>query len=347
MRRYIHRCLRCARWRAVSPQPLMGNLPKSRITPSRPFQHTGVDFAGPIWLRTTRGRGHKAYKAFLCVFVCFSSRAVHLEAVSDYSADAFLAAFRRFASRRGLCQVIYSDRGTNFVGADTQLKDLFGQASRERHRIIGRLADDGVQWRFNPPAAPHFGGLWEAAVRALKHHLRRVIGETRLTFEEMATFLAETEACLNSRPLQALTDDPEDLDALTSGHFLIGAPLHAVPEPSLIDVPENRLSRWRLLQQMRDHFWQRWSREYLQTLSPRPKWWSISGNPREGQLCLLKGETTPPCRWPLARIVRLHPGDDGHVRVVDVRTSSGELSRPVVKLVPLPMTDAEDPETRS
>jgi hypothetical protein len=255
----------------------MGSLPRARVTPSRPFQHTGVDFARPIWLRTSKGRGHKAYKAFLSVFVCLSSRAVHLEVVSDYSADAFLAAFRRFVARRGVCQAVYSDCGTNFVGADSQLKALFQEASNDTHRIIGRLADDGIRWHFNPPAAPHFGGLWETILKALKHHLRRVIGETRLTFE-MSTFLAEVEACVNSRPLQTLTDDLENLDALTTGHFLIGAPLNAIQEPSLPDVPVNRLSRWRLLQQMRDHLWQRWSREYLQGLTPRPKWWTTPEN---------------------------------------------------------------------
>ncbi|XP_029163433.1 uncharacterized protein LOC114934891 [Nylanderia fulva] len=217
----------------------MGDLPRARVTPSRPFQHTGVDLAGPVWLRTTRGRGHKAYKGFLVVFVCFSSRAVHLEAVSDYTAEAFLAAFRRFVSRRGLCTVVYSDCGTNFVGADRQLKALFKAAGREIQTIVGRLADRGVRWSFNPPAAPHFGGLWEAAVKAVKHHLRRTIGEARLTFEELSTFLTEVEACLNSRPLEALTDDPDDLRALTPGHFLVGSPLLAIPEPSLLDASAN------------------------------------------------------------------------------------------------------------
>ncbi|KMQ81679.1 hypothetical protein RF55_25575, partial [Lasius niger] len=92
VRRHIHRCPPCIRWRAATPQPAMGDLPRERVAPSRPFQHTGVDLAGPVWLRTTKGRGHKAYKGFLVVFVCFSSRAVHLEVASDYSAEAFLAA---------------------------------------------------------------------------------------------------------------------------------------------------------------------------------------------------------------------------------------------------------------
>lgn len=179
-------------------------------------------------------------------------------------------------------------------------------------------------------------------MKALKHHLRRVIGEAKLIFEEMTTLLTEVEACLNSRPLRALTDDPKNLDAQTPGHFLVGASLNAIPDPSLLEVPGNRLSRWRLLQQMRDHLWQRGTREYLQALSPRPKWWTLPRNLQEGQLCLLKAETTPPCRWPLARITRLHPGEDGQVRVVDVRTASGNLTRPVVKIVLLPTTDAND-----
>ncbi|XP_036147020.1 uncharacterized protein LOC118647026 [Monomorium pharaonis] len=341
VRRYIHRCTRCARWRAATPQPMMGSLPRARVTPGRPFLCTGVDFAGPVLLRTSRGRGHKAYKAFLAVFVCFSSRAIYLEVVSDYTADAFLAAFRRFVSRRGLCRAVYSDCGTNFVGADSQLRALFEPASREVHRILGSLGTDGIQWHFNPPAAPHFGGLWEAGVKSVKHHLRRVIGETKLTFEEMSTFLAEVEACLNSRPLQALTDDPDDLGALTPGHFLVGGPLNAIPEPALTEVPTNRLSRWRLLQAMRDHLWQRWTQEYLQELTPRPKWWRTTPNLKEGQLCLLRNETTPPTRWPLARIVRLYPGDDGQIRVVEVRTPAGTLTRPAVKIVPLPAADAD------
>ncbi|XP_029162274.1 uncharacterized protein LOC114933870 [Nylanderia fulva] len=319
VRSHIHSCPPCIRWRAATPRPKMGDLPKRASL-------RAAHFSTPAWTSPAR------------------SRAVHLEAVSDYTAEAFLAAFRRFVSRRGLCTVVYSDCGTNFVGADRQLKALFKAAGREIQTIVGHLADRGVRWSFNPPAAPHFGGLREAAVKAVKHHLRRTIGEARLTFEELSTFLTEVKACLNSRPLEALTDDPDDLRALTPKHFLVGSPLLAIPEPSLLDASANRLNRWRLLQQMRDHLWQRWTREYLQHLSPRPKWWATRGAILEGQLCLVKGENTPPCRWPLARITRVQPGMNGEIRVVDVRTSVGELTRPVVKIVPLPTAAAKDPE---
>jgi hypothetical protein len=333
----IHRCLPCVRWRAAIPQQLMANLPAPRVTPSRPFSHTGVDYAGPVMLRTSKGRGHKATKAFIAIFVCLATKAVHIEAVSDYSADAFLAALRRFISRRGLCQVIYSDCGTNFVGADAALRAMFAASSREAQRIHDRLAEERIRWRFNPPAAPHFGGLWEAAVKSMKRHLRRVLGEATLTFEEMATLLAQVEACLNSRPLQPLTDDSSDTAALTPGHFLVGTALSAIPEPTLLDVPANRLTRWQHLQQMRDHFWNRWSREYIHSLTTRPKWCRKQDSVQKGQLCLLRNEATPPpSKWPLALVTDVHPGEDDHVRVVRVRTAASEFTRPIAKLVLLP-----------
>ncbi|XP_018360398.1 PREDICTED: uncharacterized protein LOC108759452 [Trachymyrmex cornetzi] len=151
--------------------------------------------------------------------------------------------------------------GTNLVGADAELQRFFNASSRERSRIATHLATDGITWKFNPPSVPHFGGKWEAGVKSVKFHLRRVIGETLRTYEEMTTLLAQIEAILNSRPLTAVSDDPSDVSALTPGYFLVGSALTAVPEPSLQDLPENRLTRWQLLHQMTKSFWQRWATE--------------------------------------------------------------------------------------
>ncbi|XP_024869329.1 uncharacterized protein LOC112453022, partial [Temnothorax curvispinosus] len=341
----LHRCITCTRWRAATPQPPMGDLPRGRVTPARPFLRTGLDYAGPILLRTSKGRGHRAYKGFIAVFVCLCTKAVHLDVVSDYTTDAFLAAFRRFISRRGLCEEMYSDCGTNFVGADRVLRELFRASSADGRRLAHAAAMEGITWHFNSPAAPHFGGLWEAAVKSTKFHLRRVIGETTLTFEEMSTLLSQVEACLNSRPLQALSDDPNDISALTPGHFLIGAPLLAVPEPALNDAAESSLSRWQHLQKMRDHFWSRWSHEYIIGMATRSKWLKPEDAPAVGSLCLVRSESTPPSRWPLARIVRVHPGDDGIVRVATIRTATSELVRPLCKLVLLPGAEDQPPPT--
>ncbi|XP_070524592.1 uncharacterized protein [Cardiocondyla obscurior] len=335
---HIHKCPQCIRWKRSIKTPLMGDLPHMRTTPSPPFANTGVDYAGPIMIRTSKGRGQKAYKGFIAIFVCFATRALHLKAVSDYTTEAFLAAFRRFVSRRGLCARLYSDRGTNFVGADAQLR-AFMHSLTQDSSLLNNFANQHIEWHFNPSNAPHFGGIWEAAVKSAKHHLRRVIGEATLTYEELATLLSQIEACFNSRPLAPLSDYPTDYEALTPGHFLIGNALNAVPEPTLRDQSENRLSRWQLIQQIRDHFWHRWSAEYIPTLYARNKWPITIENLKIGSLCLLYSENTSPAAWPLARIIATHPGKDGQVRVVTIRNATSTFTRPVVKIVPMPVTD--------
>lgn len=178
---------------------------------------------------------------------------MHFEIVSDYTTDAFLAALHRFISR-GVCQTIYSDCGTNFIDADSALRNMF-QAGTTESRHIGRvLAEKQIHWRFNPSAAPHFGGLREATVKSIKDHLRRVIGDAIFTYEEIATFLTQVEACFNSRPLRLMNDDFDDLAALTSEHFFVGSPLLAVPKPSRMDKSIRCEARWQHIQQMRSHF---------------------------------------------------------------------------------------------
>ncbi|XP_046145649.1 uncharacterized protein LOC123988934 [Osmia bicornis bicornis] len=339
VRAHILRCVRCARFRGLRAAQLMGQLPPARVTPARAFLSTGVDYAGPVLLRTWKGRGAKTFKGWIALFVCFATSAVHLELVSDYSSDGFLAAYRRFISRRGICQTLFSDCGTNFQGADAELRRLFASASKELHELAGRLANDGTKWEFNPPAAPHFGGKWEAAVRSVKHHLRRTIGDTLLTFEELTTLLIQVEAILNSRPLCPLTEDPEDLSALTPGHFLIGDALTSVPEPSLTSIVSSRLSRWQLIQQKVQHFWTRWAAECLHNYQTISKWHHPSHELKVGSLVLLTDERLPPSKWPLARILQLHPGKDGLTRVVTLKTVSSTLQRPITKLAVLPTHD--------
>lgn len=192
----------------------MGQLPPGKVTPSRPFLNSGIDYAGPILLKSWKGRNSKTYKGYIALFVCLSTSAIHIELVTDYSTEAFIAAYKRFVSRRGICATLTSDCGTNFKGADIELRKLFLSNSKELGQLSSLLSKDGTQWKFIPPATPHFGEKWEAGVRSVKHHLRRVLGNQILTYEEMTTFLTQVEAILNSRPLCALTDDPEDLTVL-------------------------------------------------------------------------------------------------------------------------------------
>ncbi|XP_070526495.1 uncharacterized protein [Cardiocondyla obscurior] len=312
----------------------MGNLPKLRICRSRPFLNTGIDYAGPVLVRASKGRGQKSHKAFLAIFVCLATRAIHLELVLDYTIEAFIAAFRRFISRRGICATITSDRGINFVGANTELRKFYHDAI-QNELFQKYISNHEIRWRFNSPSAPHFGDIWKAAVKATKYHVHRVIGEATLTFKELTTFLTQVESCLNSRPLTALSDDFKDFEALTPGHFLIGEALNSIPETSLAKLPDNRLSRWQLIQKIKDHFWERWSKEYLPSLNIRQKWPNKGKNLKIGMLCLIKGETTSPGKWPLARIIAVYPGKNNQVRVVTLKTATSTFDRPVVKIVPL------------
>jgi len=220
------------------------------------------------------------------------------------------------------------------VGADKELQQ-FVKNSAHNNAVCDDLSGRGIEWKFNPPSSPHHGGLWEAGVKSVKYHLRRVVGNQTLTYEEFSTVLCQVEACLNSRPLCAMTADPDDYDALTPGHFLIGHAINAIPHPDVTDIKTNRLSRWQFAQQILQHFWKRWRVEYLSTLQQRFKWKNKCDNIRVGDLVIIHEENIPPMKWKLARVVEVHSGADGAVRVVSLKTASGSYKRPIVKLTPI------------
>ncbi|XP_065088417.1 uncharacterized protein LOC135709894 [Ochlerotatus camptorhynchus] len=216
--------------------------------------------------------------------------------------------------------------------------------TNETTRIATTLATEGIRWHMIPPRAPNFGGLWEAAVKVAKKHLVRQLGNTSLLYEDLVTILSQIEGAMNSRPLAQLSEDPNDFEAITPNHFLIGSPLLALPHPDLKDVPVNRLrNRYQIIQQKQQQFWYHWQTEYLKELQRQ-----FTSNQRQvdlkvGQVMIMQDNLLPPVRWPLVRILELHPGLDGVTRVVSVLTSTGvTLTRAVTKLCPLPMTDEED-----
>lgn len=197
----------------------------------------------------------------------------------------------------------------------------------------------GIEWHFIPPKAPNFGGLWEAAVKSFKYHLVRTTSDTTMAYDELETLCVEIEAILNSRPLTALSQDPNDLLVLTPGHFLTGDSLKRVPEKDVRTIPDNRLDAWQQILKMKQFFWDRWHVEYLNNLIQRRKRSVENEVIKVGMLVLLCDEDLPSMQWSLGRIVELYPGKDNIVRTVSVKTKKNILKRPVSKIAILPTRD--------
>ncbi|XP_062533848.1 uncharacterized protein LOC134202877 [Armigeres subalbatus] len=340
VRRVIRKCVTCFKAKPVPMQQLMGDLPKYRLEGSYPFLNTGVDFCGPIYIRQHNKRSTVTYKAYVAVFVCFATRAIHLELVGDLTADAFIAALQRFISRRGKCAKLFSDNGLNFVGSKNKLREMYKmfQSQQLKTGLHNFCVKSVIEWHMIPPSAPHFGGLWEAGVRSAKYHLKRITGTANMTFEEYTTVLTRIEALLNSRPITALSEDPCDVSPLTPGHFLVGRPLTDIAEPDLTDRKQTTLSRWQRHSQMVQHFWARWSNDYITTLQHRNKWTkSLPVIP--GQLVIIREDNQPPMAWKIGRIEHVFLGADGWVRVADVQSGGKLVRRPITKLCLIPIDE--------
>ena len=330
----IKKCVTCFRFNSGPTQQLMSDLPSSRIeAPERAFSCVGLDFAGPLTFKS----GSDSVKGYVAVFVCFASKAVHLEAVSSLTSDAMVEALRRFIARRGIPSLIVSDNATKFVGARRDLNEL------EKMAKAGAQSYSSIEWLFIPPRSPNFGGLWEAAVKSMKHHLRRVMGNSILTYEEITSILCQIEQVLNNRPMMALTNNPDDIFALTPSMLVNGSRLDAIPQPCLqtMDARGHPAKRFRALQQLLSQFWKRWASVYVASLQPRGKWRQEGANISIDDVVLITDDGVPPLQWSIGRVMQLKLGHDGLALVVLVRTSRGEFTRPVSKLRRLPIKNTD------
>lgn len=246
-RRVVHECIDCFKRKPVVVKQIMGDLPSERVTPSSAFLNVGLDFCGPFEIKYKGQRKGTFQKIYVAIFVCMATKAVHLELVSDLTSESLITTLRRFFSRRGKSSIIFSDNATNFTGASKELKRLH-QLALKSEDISSLLSLEGIRWKFLPPRAPNFGGLWEAGVKSFKYHLKRVVGSAKLTLEEFLTIIIQIEGILNSRPLTPLTADMDNFQVLTPGHFLVGKPINSIPEPNLIDQRDNILSKWQKTQ---------------------------------------------------------------------------------------------------
>ncbi|GFX16484.1 integrase catalytic domain-containing protein [Trichonephila clavipes] len=229
------------------------------------------------------------------------------------STDIEISTLKRLCARRGRISTLMSDNATNFKGAAAELNRFIKLICNKNETLANYFASEAIQWKFIPPRSPNFGGLWEAGVKSFKHHLYRTLVNSKITFEEFETIIIQIEGILNSRPLVPLSGNINEYEVLTPGHFIIGRPISAIPEPAILDISDNRLSRWQYTPKCVQTVWKRWKNDYLNHLQQRNKWQFEKNNVAVGCLVLLKENDLPPCKCTMARILEVIYGTDGKI----------------------------------
>ncbi|XP_069109978.1 uncharacterized protein [Argopecten irradians] len=334
----IHHCVKCRKLRGKHSQQKMADLPVDRVTPSPPFTFVGVDVFGPWTIVTRRTRGGSASsKRWAVLFTCLSSRAVHIELLEEMSSSSFINSVRRFYAIRGKVAEFRSDRGTNFVGA---ISDLDATAIFiEDLNIKEFLRESGTIWKFNPPHASHFGGSWERMIGVARRILDSMFlnNNRNLTHEVLSTFMAEVTAIINARPLIPVSTDVDEPLILSPATLLTQKTGSRIESFEYFNQKDMLRSQWKHVQVLAEQFWSRWRKEFLPVLQARRKWNHESRNLEEGDVVLMKDEQTARNDWPLGVITRTFPSEDGLVRKVEIQISrEGKKStfvRPVTQVV--------------
>ena len=337
IRRIMSRCVVCRRINATPGQQQMAELPLDRISPDEPpFTSVGVDYFGPFGVK----RGRSIVKRYGVIFTCLATRAVHIEVASSLDTDSFINALRRFTARRGQVKELRSDNGTNFVGAQRELKEAIQNWNQAQ--IHDAMLQKEINWIFNPPAGSHHGGVWERLIRSVRKVLNSTLNVQHLDEESLHTTLCEVEAILNSRPITKASTDPNDLEALTPNHLLLlkTAPLMPPGQFQKDDIYARR--RWRQVQYMSNLFWKRWVKEYLPQLQERQKWSNIKRNFTPGDLVIIVDDTAPRNSWLTGKIEEAILDRRGLVRQLRIKTKTGFLNRPITKVCLLQETEDEN-----
>ncbi|XP_043191513.1 uncharacterized protein LOC122364821 [Amphibalanus amphitrite] len=327
VRRCLNRCIGCKKRQKQTEHQKMADLPETRLgVGDRAFTHTGVDYFGPFFVK----QGRSQVKKYGVVFTCLAIRAVHLEVADDLSTDSFLCALRRFVARRGGVRSLRSDQGTNFIGAEKELKEEVNKLKQHEGEIHEAALRLGIDWRFHPPHASHFGGVWERQIRTIRKLLNALLTQQTFSLQTLQTLLCEVEAIINNRPLTPVSADAHDQPPLTPNHLLL---LRSVVFPPSSTEWDHHRS-WKQAGYLADLFWRRWRTEYLPLLQERSGRATRSrDNVKKGDIVLMVDDSVPRGVWPLGRVEEAIVSADGRVRSVRVRARGTSYYRPVTKIV--------------
>lgn len=317
----LSKCVTCKRYQGGLGEQKMANLPKERlVSDEMPFSNIGIDFFGPFYAK----RGRSQVKRYGVIFTCMLSRAVHLEVAHSLNTDFCINALRRFISRRGTPKLIRTDNGTNFIGAERELREEIERWNNDRMNNF--LLQKSIKWEFNPPYSSHFGGVWKRLIRSVRKVLYSVLREQsiRLDDEGLQTLFFEIEGILNGRPLTEMPNSVNELEVLTPNHLLLLHPGERFPPGTFQKADNYAKRRRRQIQYLANVFWTRWRKEYLPLLQSRQKWNKRFQNFSVGGLVLLV-DNMPRNSWSLGKILETFKGSGDIVCVVKLKTLSGTL----------------------
>lgn len=334
----LTKCFLCRRYKVRGGTQEVAPLPSDRVIESPPFSVTGLDFAGPFFTKNSND------KHYLLLFTCATTRALHLELVPSMNTENFMLAFRKFISRRGLCRTIYSDNAKTFKRAELELKRIW--KCIQNPSVVDLFSSHGIEWKFIVEKGAWWGGFWERHFRTIKTCLRKIVGRSSLTLSELETIFIEIEAIINSRPITYIYDDPAEPSPLTPAHFLIGNRLISLPvirisQEDLIGSRNSLIKRYKHQQALLTQFWNRWRKHYLLTLRsmnlcPPTK---VSNLFEVDDVVLVHDHRFPRNMWTMGKVTEIYPGRDGKVRSCLIKTSRGNLRRPVQLLYNLEISN--------
>lgn len=320
-KRVVDSCVTCRKQKAKQCQQIMSDLPPERVSPANPFEYTTVDLFGPYIVKD-EVRKRVKLKVWAIVFCCMASRAIHTDLVSDQSSEGFLLAYQRFTSFRGHPKKLWSDPGSNFVGAKPALNELHRYLRKlNKSELENKAAKNGTEWSWiiHPADSPHRNGAAEAAVRLMKRALNNLAGDGIFTWSEFQTFLFMAANLVNERPIDARIQSREDCVRYVSPNCLLLGRASPKSDPATFNYENYTYKRLHTIQVEVNKFWKKWSQLAGPNLFIRSKWHTKKRNVAVGDVVWVADQNALRSQYKLGRVVQVNQDKKGVVRDANVR----------------------------